>query len=210
MRDLFKWIKQKLTGQSEDGPDDDTRSMAASSVMSLYHRVHFDPLEKDWLRSSAVGNITAQRLLLTQDPALAHKKTALHWAAKQGRLDTVDLMFLSSVDVNVRSGYTALHLASIHGHQHMVLALINTYNAKTDIRDYHGKMAVHYWSGNTDVFNKPGSQSGGKLSYGRRSQRYALPSMLLSRSRSQGQLSLDFTTGPQSPRLHILDLPMGF
>ncbi|KAG7273558.1 hypothetical protein CRUP_005747, partial [Coryphaenoides rupestris] len=176
---------------------------------SLYHRVHLDPLEKDWLRSSALGNISAQRLLLNQDPTLAHKKTALHWAAKQGRLDTVDLMFLSGVDVNVRSGYTPLHLAAIHSHQHMVLALINTYNAKTDIRDYDGKKAVHYWSGDTDVFNKPGSQSGGKLSYGRRSQRYALPSMLLSRSRSHGQLNRDVTTVPQSPGL-VLNLPMGF
>ncbi|CAL8292939.1 unnamed protein product [Boreogadus saida] len=48
--------------------------MANSSVMSLYPRVQLDPLEKDWLRSSALGNICAQRLLLTQDPSLAHKK----------------------------------------------------------------------------------------------------------------------------------------
>ncbi|CAL8355318.1 unnamed protein product [Lota lota] len=198
------------SGRSEEGPDDDTRSMASSSVMSLYHRVHLDPLEKDWLRSSALGNICAQRLLLTQDPTLAHKKTALHWAAKQGRLDTVDLMFLSGVDVNVRSGYTALHLASIHSHQHMVLALINTYNAKTDIRDYHGKKAVHYWSERSDAFNKPGAESGGNLTYGKRSQRYPLPGMLLSRSRSQGQPSLAFTTAPHSSRLHVLDIALGF
>ncbi|CAL8292935.1 unnamed protein product [Boreogadus saida] len=168
------------------------------------------------------------------------QRTALHWAAKQGRLDTVDLMFLSGVDVNVRSGYTALHLASIHSHQHMVLALINTYNAKTNIRDYHGKKPAYYWSGRSDAFNIPGAQSGknhwsgrsdafnipgaqsvaspdckreemfGKLGYGRRSQRYPLPAMLLSRSRSQGQLSTDLTAAPQSPRLQILDIPMAF
>ncbi|KAJ3595914.1 hypothetical protein NHX12_002326, partial [Muraenolepis orangiensis] len=62
------------SGRSEDGPDEDTRSMASSSVTSLYHRVHLEPLEKDWLRSSALGNISAQRLLLAQDPTLAHKK----------------------------------------------------------------------------------------------------------------------------------------
>ncbi|CAL8324005.1 unnamed protein product [Gadus morhua 'NCC'] len=62
------------SGRSEESPDDDTRSMANSSVMSLYPRVQLDPLEKDWLRSSALGNICAQRLLLTQDPSLAHKK----------------------------------------------------------------------------------------------------------------------------------------
>ena len=43
----------------------------------------------------------------------------------------------------------------------------------------------------------------GKLSYGRR---YPLPAKLLIRSRSQGQLSVDFTTATQS----ILDLPGGF
>ncbi|XP_046890556.1 uncharacterized protein LOC124477071 isoform X1 [Hypomesus transpacificus] len=69
-------------------------------------------------------------------------------------------------------------------------------DAKTNIRDYHGKMAAHYWSGSTDVFNKPGSQSGGKGSRGRRMQHYVLPSLLLSRSRSQEQIKLEFGTVP--------------
>ncbi|XP_045068596.1 ankyrin repeat domain-containing protein SOWAHC-like [Coregonus clupeaformis] len=102
------------------------------------------------------------------------------------------------------AGYTALHLASIHGHHHIIQLLINTYNARTNIRDYHGKHAVHYWSGNADVFNKPGSQSCGKWSSkgGRKAQRYTnLPSLLLSRSRSQGNLNnLEFGTAPQTPR----------
>ncbi|XP_023811771.2 uncharacterized protein LOC105354260 [Oryzias latipes] len=54
--------------------EDDTSSVAASSVMSLFHRVQLDPLEKDWLRSSALGNTAAQRLLLTQEPSLILKK----------------------------------------------------------------------------------------------------------------------------------------
>ncbi len=33
-------------------------------------------------------------------------------------------------------------------------------DAKTNIRDYHGKTAAHYWSGCTDIFNKPDAQSG--------------------------------------------------
>ncbi|XP_046890557.1 ankyrin repeat domain-containing protein SOWAHC-like isoform X2 [Hypomesus transpacificus] len=96
----------------------------------------------------------------------------------------------------MKGGYTALHLASIHGHLHVIQLLINNYNAKTNIRDYHGKMAAHYWSGSTDVFNKPGSQSGGKGSRGRRMQHYVLPSLLLSRSRSQEQIKLEFGTVP--------------
>nr|XP_046250987.1 ankyrin repeat domain-containing protein SOWAHC [Scatophagus argus] len=190
--------------------DDDSTSVTASSVTSLFHRVQMDPLERDWLRSSALGNMAAQRQLLSQESSLVSKKdfitgTALHWAAKQGRQEAVDLMLCSGADVNVRSGYTALHLASIHGHQHVVHALINTYSAKTNIRDYHGKMAVHYWSGCIDVFNRPDLQSGGRLYRGRQTQRHVLPSLLLSRSRSQGQLDLEFGTLPQSASHDVLD-----
>ncbi|XP_069580478.1 ankyrin repeat domain-containing protein SOWAHA [Brachyistius frenatus] len=150
---------------SRRSEDDDTRSVAASSVM-----------------------------------------TALHWAAKQGCQEAVDMMLRSGADVNIRSGYTALHLASIHGHQDVVQTLINTHNAKTSLRDYHGKTAVHYWSGCTDVFNKPDCQSGGSFSRSRRTQRYGLPSLLLSRSRSQGQIHLDFGTPPPSASHDALDL----
>ncbi|XP_041852080.1 ankyrin repeat domain-containing protein SOWAHC-like [Melanotaenia boesemani] len=132
--------------------------------------------------------------------------TALHWAAKQGRQDAVDMMLRSGADVNVRSGYTPLHLASIHGHQDIVQTLISTYNAKTNVRDYHGKMAVHYWKGSTDIFNKPDSQSGGRFLPGRRMQRFALPSLRLTRSRSHGQLHLDFGTLPQTGSHSALDL----
>ncbi|XP_071318069.1 ankyrin repeat domain-containing protein SOWAHC-like isoform X2 [Trachinotus anak] len=134
--------------------------------------------------------------------------TALHWAAKQGRQEAVDMMLRSGADVNVRSGYTALHLASIHGHQHVVHALINTHNAKTSIRDYHGRTAGHYWSGCSDAVNKTHGQSGGSFSRGRRTQRYALPSLLLTRSRSQGQLNLEFGTLPQSSSHDVLDLQL--
>ncbi|KAM4573909.1 ankyrin repeat domain-containing protein SOWAHB-like [Odontesthes bonariensis] len=137
---------------------------------------------------------------------LRTKGTALHWAAKQGRQEAVDMMLRSGADVNVRSGYTALHLASIHGHEDIIQTLISAYNAKTTVRDYHGKTAVQYWSGCTDIFNKPESQSGGRFSRGRRTQRFALPSLRLSRSRSHGQLNLEFGTLPQSAPHNALDL----
>ncbi|KAG7218057.1 hypothetical protein INR49_020667 [Caranx melampygus] len=69
-------------------------------------------------------------------------------------------------------------------------------------------MAVHYWSGCSDVFTKPDAASGGKFSGGRRTQRYILPSLLLSRSRSQGQLNLDFGTLSQSSSHDVLDLQL--
>ncbi|XP_069384513.1 ankyrin repeat domain-containing protein SOWAHC isoform X4 [Paralichthys olivaceus] len=194
------------TSVSRRSEDDDTRSVTASSVTSLFHRVQLDPLEKAWLRSSALGNMAAQRQLLAQEPGLVVKKTALHWAAKQGRQEVVDMMLRSGADVNVRSGHTALHLAAIHGHQHVIHALVNTYNAKTSVRDYHGKTALHYWSGCSDVFASAESQSGERFSRGRRTQRYVLPSLLLTRSRSQGQINLEFGAGPQSSIYDMLDL----
>ncbi|XP_062245606.1 ankyrin repeat domain-containing protein SOWAHC-like [Platichthys flesus] len=64
-------LGSETTRKSED---DDTRSVTASSVTSLFHRVQLDPLEKAWLRSSALGNTAAQRQLLAQEPGLVLKK----------------------------------------------------------------------------------------------------------------------------------------
>ncbi|XP_062316672.1 mediator of RNA polymerase II transcription subunit 15-like isoform X3 [Osmerus eperlanus] len=60
--------------REQQGQEDDTRSVAASSVMSLFHRIQMEPLEKDWLRSCVLGNTAALRQLLRQDPSLASKK----------------------------------------------------------------------------------------------------------------------------------------
>ncbi|KAK2842874.1 hypothetical protein Q5P01_013074 [Channa striata] len=117
-------------------------------------------------------------------------------------------MLLRHRRVPVKGGYTALHLASIHGHQHLVHVLINTHKAKTNIRDYHGKKAVHYWTGSSDVFRGADAHSGGSFSDGRRTQRYSLPTVRLSRSRSQGQLKLEFGTVPQSASHDVLDLQL--
>nr|XP_021326384.1 uncharacterized protein LOC110438397 [Danio rerio] len=140
--------------------EDDTRSVTASSVLSLFPRVQLEPIERDWLRCAALGNATTLYLLLQQDPTLVCRKTALHWAAKQGRVETVDMMARRGADINQRAGYTPLHLASIHGHEQVLQLLINNYNAKVNIRDYHGKMAAHYWNGSKDVFAEHKAQSG--------------------------------------------------
>ncbi|KAK2867587.1 hypothetical protein Q8A67_025704 [Cirrhinus molitorella] len=144
----------------QEGPEEDTRSVTASSVMSLFHRVQMDPIEREWLRCAALGNATTLFLLLQQDPTLISKKTALHWASKQGRVEMADMMARSGADVNQRAGYTPLHLASLHGHEKIIQLLINNYNAKVNIRDYHGKMAAHYWNGSKDIFTEHRSHSG--------------------------------------------------
>ncbi|XP_043084073.1 ankyrin repeat domain-containing protein SOWAHB isoform X2 [Puntigrus tetrazona] len=180
----------------QEGPEEDTRSVTASSVMSLFHRVQMDPIEKEWLRCAALGNATTLYLLLKQDPTLVSKKTALHWAAKQGRAETADMMARSGADVNQRAGYTPLHLASLHGHDKIIQLLINNYNAKVNIRDYHGKMAAHYWSGSKDIFTEHRSHSAGSWPRGRRAQCYAQLSALLSRSQSNRNIGSETSSGP--------------
>ncbi|KAG7221650.1 hypothetical protein INR49_000017 [Caranx melampygus] len=43
-----------------------------------------------------------------------------------------------------RSGYTPLHIAALHGHQHILDLLVGTYGAKENLRDYSGHLACHY------------------------------------------------------------------
>ncbi|KAI7811664.1 putative ankyrin repeat domain-containing protein SOWAHA-like [Triplophysa rosa] len=169
---------------------DDLLRMKFSSQHSLFHRIQMDPMEKEWLRCAALGKAPALHMLLQQDNTLVSRKdfvtefTALHWAAKQGCVEMADMMARSGADVNQRAGYTPLHLASLHGHGNIIQLLINNYidNAKVNIRDYHGKMAAHYWNGTMDIFNKHGSHSACRWSGGRRGQCYAQLSALLSRS----------------------------
>ncbi|GFR69582.1 ankyrin repeat domain-containing protein SOWAHB, partial [Elysia marginata] len=41
-------------------------------------------------------------------------------------------------------GYTALHLAAIHGHEHIIELLVQTFRADANLRDYSGKKAKQY------------------------------------------------------------------
>ncbi|XP_052453901.1 uncharacterized protein LOC128014367 isoform X4 [Carassius gibelio] len=158
----------------QEGPEEDTRSIAASSVMSLFQRVQMDPIEKEWLRCAALGNTATLYLLLQQDPTLVSKKDFV-------------------------TGYTPLHLASLHGHDKIIQLLINNYNAKVNVRDYHGKMAAHYWSGSRDIFTEHRSHSAGSWPRGRRAQCYAQLSALLSRSQSNRSISAETSSSPLQP-----------
>lgn len=43
-------------------------------LQSLFHRIQLEPVEKAWMRSSALGDTEAQRQLLLQESSLAMKK----------------------------------------------------------------------------------------------------------------------------------------
>lgn len=49
------------------------------SVLSQSHRLQLDPLEKAWMRSSALGQAAAQRQLLAQESSLVLKKVTHSW-----------------------------------------------------------------------------------------------------------------------------------
>ncbi|KAM3924093.1 ankyrin repeat domain-containing protein SOWAHA [Leptodactylus fuscus] len=130
-----------------------TEETKYSDVVSL------EPPEHEWLVSATNGrwNHKLHGLIMT-DGDLAGKRdfisgfTALHWAAKSGNTEMVNLLFQlsqkngSNVNVNARSfgGYTPLHIAAIHQHKDVILVLTRDYSANVNIRDNSGRKPYHY------------------------------------------------------------------
>ncbi|XP_064528354.1 ankyrin repeat domain-containing protein SOWAHA [Pseudopipra pipra] len=121
--------------------------------------VPLEQAEHQWLVLAAGGQWTQQlHGLLLGDASLAARRdfvsgfTALHWAAKSGNCDMVTNIIRAAekggarVNVDARShgGYTALHLAAIHGQEKIINMLVYSYHANTDLRDYSGKKAHQY------------------------------------------------------------------
>ncbi|XP_015256373.1 PREDICTED: ankyrin repeat domain-containing protein SOWAHA [Cyprinodon variegatus] len=120
--------------------------------------VPLEPMVHEWIVKCAAGLWGQIYGLLLQDTRLAQRKdfmsgfTALHWAAKDGSCDMIHkLMDVSSkrgtyVNVNSKShgGYTPLHIAAMHGHGQVVVALVQRYGANVNERDNDGKKALHY------------------------------------------------------------------
>ncbi|ELW72156.1 Ankyrin repeat domain-containing protein 57 [Tupaia chinensis] len=114
--------------------------------------------------SASDGKWDSLEGLLTCEPGLLAKRDFITgltrprpWAAKHGRQELLAMLvnFANKhqlpVNINARSsaGYTALHLAAMHGHVEVVKLLVGAYDADVDIRDYSGKKASQYLSQST-------------------------------------------------------------
>uniref|UniRef100_A0A3Q0SJW5 SOWAHA-C winged helix-turn-helix domain-containing protein n=1 Tax=Amphilophus citrinellus TaxID=61819 RepID=A0A3Q0SJW5_AMPCI len=122
-------------------------ALICKSLKLLSPQYSLDPLEKEWIYSAAAARVPDLSQLLSQDRSLANKKvTALHWAAKHGNEEMATLVVNAGADVNIKSvsGYTPLHIAALHGHQHILDLLIGSYGARENLRDYSGHLACHY------------------------------------------------------------------
>lgn len=128
--------------------------------------VPLEEAEHRWLLMVAEGQWSQQlHGLLLGDASLAARRdfisgfTALHWAAKNGNCDMVrniiDVAEKEGAHVNVdarsHGGYTALHLAAMHGRDTVISMLVHSYHAKIDLRDYSGKKPHQYLKDGTSV-----------------------------------------------------------
>lgn len=93
-----------------DGEDD---------LHSEYDYEDIDPLEKEWMLASAQADIDGlQRLMMTDSTLLnrrgfLHGYTALHWAAKHGRMDILSMLLLQGASTDVKSVSTCCSLAKL-------------------------------------------------------------------------------------------------
>ncbi|KAF7663264.1 hypothetical protein LDENG_00214550 [Lucifuga dentata] len=139
--------------------DGDSASLLSSTATDEdCASVTLDPLEHEWMLCASDALWESLQPLLTVEPSLVAKRdfvtgfTCLHWAAKQGKAELLSqlLNFAKEnsvpVNVNVRSsaGYTALHLAAMHGHIQVVRVLVSDWEADLEVRDYSGRRAIQY------------------------------------------------------------------
>ncbi|KAM9752138.1 ankyrin repeat domain-containing protein SOWAHC [Menidia menidia] len=134
-------------------------------ALSLCH-LHSDKIARSPLKCATV--FLSSTGSATGFSSIPSSHTALHWAAKHGNEDMAALVANAGADVNIKShlicvfsfpvlfslavfgpgkhkgGYTPLHIAALHGHQHILDLLIGTYGAKENLRDYSGHLACHY------------------------------------------------------------------
>lgn len=74
-----------------------------------------------------------------------HRFSLLHWAAKEGRLNIVDMLIARGVRINATNmgDDTALHLACSHGQQEIAKRLVHN-KANINAVNEHGNTPLHY------------------------------------------------------------------
>ncbi|OUC43830.1 ankyrin repeat protein [Trichinella nativa] len=74
-----------------------------------------------------------------------HGFSLLHWAAKGGHMNIVDMLLVRGARINATNigDDTALHLASAHGHRDIVHRLL-THKADVNAVNEHGNTPLHY------------------------------------------------------------------
>ncbi len=102
----------------------------------------------DIFTCAMLGKAADAEILLERDPALARASTrdgmaALHYAARSGRADVVEVFLRYHSDVNARdnNGMTALHYAARVGHADVVEVLLR-YHCDVNARDNRGTTAL--------------------------------------------------------------------
>ncbi|XP_069827091.1 ankyrin repeat domain-containing protein SOWAHC [Dendropsophus ebraccatus] len=167
-----------------------------------------EPLEHAWMVSSCRARWDGLQELLLAEPGLITRRdfitgfSCLHWAAKHGQHELLAALLTHArqhrvpVNINARAsgGYTALHLAAMHGHLDVIKLLVGAYDADLDVRDYSGRKAWQYLSPDTarDVQALVGAlpaageeEDGGSSGPGRWRLSRVLPSQLIVHRLSQ-------------------------
>lgn len=138
-------------------------------------QVPLEPREHAWLVKGAAGAWPDIYNLFREDSSLLNRQdfisgfTVLHWIAKHGDHRVLNTLWYGvqkaglTFDMNAKSacGYTALHIAAIHGNRNIMRLMVNKFNANVNLRDTAGKKPWQYLSRTApaDVFQLLGAPS---------------------------------------------------
>ncbi|XP_077152794.1 ankyrin repeat domain-containing protein SOWAHC [Ranitomeya variabilis] len=185
------------SSSSVSGNEEDDGAAAAGTGSAA-----LEPLEHAWMVSSCRARWDSLQELLLAEPGLITRRdfitgfSCLHWAAKHGQHELLAALLTHArqhtvpVNINARAsgGYTALHLAAMHGHLDVIKLLVGAYDADLDVRDYSGRKAWQYLSPDTarDVLALVGAspavagqEDGGSAGSGRWRLSRVLPAQLI-------------------------------
>ncbi|XP_077301660.1 ankyrin repeat domain family member sosondowah [Arctopsyche grandis] len=154
--------RQHIPTRKPRGGDDDDKT----SVTLLDSQGHI------WITTASQCKYPILSKMATENPKLLSLKvsatsfTALHWAAKRGNEDLVKLLAGSAPKlVNMRSGYTPLHLAMQFRHESIYRLLKEVYSADINVRDYSGRKATDYLVNNEIISTEPFRKNKHKKKY---------------------------------------------